>query len=115
MIHLFYYKDQNDSFTTMIRKQLMQKLEEGKSRNELIYIPEGIRTIGKTTILIEFAKKYGYAVLNNTFINKDQYEHIYDIKDYILDQIPIKNIVIDEGFDDSVLSSKILYNYNINV
>jgi hypothetical protein len=111
MIHLINYKDYNDSLTTMIREQLMQKLEEGKSRNELIYIPEGIRGIGKTTILIEFAKKYGYAVIvyrKNRIYN---YEHIYEYGDIIrANNLLNINYVVDEGVYDSLNKSKELIN-----
>jgi len=83
------------------RELLLNLLQEASKTNELINT-NGIRAIGKTSVLIEFAKKNGYGVIvyskfiAQSFRERYEYNKIYS-SDSILSTIDTKNIVIDEG------------------
>lgn len=79
---------------------LEKALEKGKENRELVDTC-GLRNIGKTRKLIEFAKENGYGVfvLRNAKLSKNEYNY-----DLIFDSLQansvrgtIKDIVIDEG------------------
>jgi len=81
------------------RELLLNLLQEASKTNELINT-NGIRAIGKTSALIEFAKKNGYGVIvcskliAQNFREQYEYNAIYSFDNNL---IHTKNIVIDEG------------------
>lgn len=77
---------------------IMERLEEGAKSHSLIYT-DNMRGIGKTSTLIEFAKKYGYSVIVRNesqainFRKRFNYENIFGK----LNIRGLRNLVIDEG------------------
>lgn len=83
---------------------LRNKLRQGKEQNKLINVA-GFRCIGKTTELINFAKKNGYAAivsnkeLAEDCVRKYEYLSIYCLSDLRPRRFTTRNCVVDEGVD----------------
>lgn len=86
-----------------LNRSLVNILERGAILREFIEVNPLQRQIGKTTALIEFAKKYdvGVIVKNKTVAeslrNLTNYPHIYAESE--VRGIPINKVVTDEGVD----------------
>jgi hypothetical protein len=86
-----------------LNQALVNTLEKGAILRKLIEVNPYQRGIGKTTALIEFAKKYGVGVVvKNKMVAKNlrdttKYPHICS-ENEIMRGMPIK-VVIDEGVD----------------
>lgn len=95
---------QKENGTIDYNDLLLQKLELAKETKQLVYT-QGIRNIGKTYALVEFAKKYDYIVVvcNSQLAISLRKECNYnkicsnDIKDFNNRYILASKVVIDEG------------------
>ena len=81
---------------------IADKLKLASQTNELIHT-QWLRCIGKTHMLIEFARMHGYLVVEpfgigvDAIIERENYDDIYPNIISILRRDENKNIVIDEG------------------
>jgi hypothetical protein len=89
---------------SMIANELDVLLHRGAIKRELIITNENTRGIGKTTALVNFAKKYNLGVIvpsehNAKRLRKEfNYEHIYSYLDLISNN-GLSQYVIDEGVE----------------
>jgi hypothetical protein len=120
-IRKLFDKTTNDIMKTL----LIAELEKAKNDGVLLYTNE-LRGIGKTTALVDFAKKYDYGVvlitgtpnLNN--LKKElNYKKIYRAYDLLDEEQKIffrgieKNIVIDEGINYEEINKLERLGFNI--
>ncbi|MGN7941994.1 hypothetical protein [Metabacillus sp. 22489] len=95
------YKDE------VVNERFHDLLIYGAIRRTLVPVTdEHDRCTGKTTTLIMFAKKYGFAAIveereNIEYLRERfDYNHIYTSSDMILGDLDIKKIVIDETISE---------------
>ena len=101
------------------RKLLACQLEKGKEKLSLVNI-QNLRAIGKTYSLVEFAKRYDYAVIvyqnAELFrrVDKCNYPKIYNLRDMTVRLGKISNNIV---IDECITADNIIYlqslGYNI--
>jgi hypothetical protein len=95
----------------MIANELDVMLYRGAIKRELIITSERTRRIGKTTALVNFAKKYNLGVIvHNDHIARHfraefNYPHIYGIDNFLRGNSKMQ-YVIDEGVDPEYIKKE---------
>lgn len=96
-----------------IKDALIKALEDASKNKQLIQVHEYMRQIGKTTALIEFAKKHDYYVVthNATIARELSLKFNYaKVTGSLMNLRGVKGVVVDENVDASRL-----YDMGINV